>query len=915
MRIDQAGRTRLTRGFWAVTLLLSLMTPLHVAAQGGAAAGLSGLSQSDIQALSEKYRDPNAAQAMPSGLGQTGDRSSMGSAAVNGGYGDPRLGSAQAPRDATQPMDELRVVEAGIGVIVELTQQPDEDEPRRSAPRDDQAPPVKRIYVVPNNQGQINLDAFGRYEVMGYSADEIVARLSVDPRLSNYDISVMLLPADTVSVNRLRPFGSDVFGHENIVGRNINENLVPPPGYVYGPGDSFIVQYYGKTNSVYELTVLRDGRINLPELGPITVAGVTFDDIRDAISQKVSEGLIGVNTSISVGALRSIGVLALGEFASPGPVSVPAGASIIDVIIAAGGLLDTASYRKISIRRGGSLVRSIDLYDVLTSSRNVGDLQVMQEDVVIVHPAGPRISVLGEVRKPALYELDGAPSVEQVVGMAGGLSDNAAGGFSIERLNARGETDLVTGNLRGADGDLRLQRGDVVRVDRALSRRDNAVVLSGHFENPGYREWRQGMTVLDVLPSIREFMPRADLGYLLILRESGPSREIKVLSVDYASVAAGDGGNVTLEARDEIVALPLGEQRTMAMERLLLKVNGADAFRQQPTVTISGAVRFPGVYFYEEGSSVDSLIQKAGGLLESAYEDTAELVRYSVGDDRGRQNVKASFSLADKAERTSLKLMPDDVVNIFSIPNWTEPMFVEVKGEVRFPGRYTITKGERLSDLLERVGGVNEEGYLNGAVFQRERLKEREREELARLRQRLSDDLRAMAVQVEASPDEQEGLMTARRLLQESDGMEPVGRLVIDFDQVADGGSDDVLLSPGDTLVVPPRLETVSVIGEVNMTISHRWRENRTAKEYLELSGGLTQRADNDQVYVVRASGEVRSLDTGWFGTPPDIRPGDTIVVPLDTTAIRPMQLARDITQILSQVAITVAAFNSVGVF
>lgn len=115
--------------------------------------------------------------------------------------------------------------------------------------------------------------------------------------------------------------------------------------------------------------------------------------------------------------------------------------------------------------------------------------------------------------------------------------------------------------------------------------------------------------------------------------------------------------------------------------------------------------------------------------------------------------------------------------------------------------------------------------------------------------------------------------------------------------------------------MVPPKLETVSVIGEVNMTISHRWRENRSAKEYLELSGGLTQRADDDQVYVVRASGEVRSLDTGWFGTPPDIRPGDTIVVPLDTTAIRPMQLARDITQILSQVAITVAAFNSIGVF
>lgn len=894
MRIDQAGRKRLTRGVWAATLLLSLMSPLHVAGQGGAAAGLSGLSQSDIQALSEKYRDPNAAQAMPSGLGQPGNRSSMG---------------AEQTRDATQRMDAPRVVKAGIGVIVELGQQPDGDEPRGG-----KASPVKRIYVVPNNQGQINLDAFGRYEVMGYSADEIVARLSVDPRLSNYDISVKLLPVDTVSVNRLRPFGSDVFGHENIVGRNINENLVPPPGYVYGPGDSFIVQYYGKTNSVYELTVLRDGRLNLPELGPITVAGMTFDDIRDAISQKVSEELIGVNTSISVGALRSIGVLALGEFASPGPLSVPAGASIIDVIIAAGGLLDTASYRKISIRRGGSLVRSIDLYDVLTSSR-VGDLQVMQEDVVIVHPAGPRISVLGEVRKPALYELDGAPSVEQVVDMAGGLSDNAAGGFSIERLNARGETDLVTGNLRGADGGLRLQRGDVVRVDRALSRRDNAVVLSGHFENPGYREWREGTTVLDVLPSIREFMPRADLGYLLILRESGPSREVKVLSVDYASIAAGEGGNVTLEARDEIVALPLGEQRAMAMERLLLKVNGARAFRQQPTVTISGAVRFPGVYFYEEGGSVDSLIQKAGGLLESAYEDTAELVRYSVGDDRGRQNVKASFSLADKAERTSLKLMPDDVVNIFSIPNWTEPMFVEVKGEVRFPGRYTITKGERLSDLLERVGGVTKEGYLNGAVFQRERLKEREREELARLRQRLSDDLRAMAVQVEASRDEQEGLMTARRLLQESEGMEPVGRLVIDFDQVADGGSDDVLLSPGDTLVVPPKLETVSVIGEVNMTISHRWRENRSAKEYLELSGGLTQRADDDQVYVVRASGEVRSLDTGWFGTPPDIRPGDTIVVPLDTTAIRPMQLARDITQILSQVAITVAAFNSIGVF
>lgn len=876
-------------------LSCGLCMVLFVASTGAQSiGGVEGMSDAQIKALAERYGDSSSPSRLPSGL------SSETESTTPMAFTPPNVQSLDAAA-AQRP----RVVEPGSALIVELL-------PSSSRP-DEVGRPEKR-YLVADGNGEVNLAEYGRFKVMGYTETEVASRLSAAPRLATFDINVLLLPSDRSSREQLRPFGAEVFGHRNVTPQATDLNQAPVSDYVYGPGDSLIVQYYGKTNDVYELVVLRDGLINLPDLGPMRVAGMTFDEIKTRVADSVAEGLIGVRASVSAGALRQIGVLVVGEVRRPGVVKVPAGSSVIDVIYAAGGLMDSASYRSLVLRREGASSRSIDLYPFLTRGESSTDLKVRQEDVLVVKAAGPRVSVLGEVRKPAQYEIDQGATVGQVLTLAGGLSDQSSREFVIDRLSSSGEVDVISGSLGDVGHSLSLMRGDVVRFTRALSRKQDAVELSGHFENPGSREWSPGMTLGQLLTDGREFMPRADVHYVLILRERGASRERSVISANFDKIMRGESADVPLQARDEIVALPLDDRRSDTMRKLIERINGEGRYRHQPTVRIEGAVRFPGTYFYEEGQSLDSLITVAGGTLESAMTDQVELVRYVVGKE-GRESRKRQVSLSDAVIPESLQLQPDDIVNVFTVPDWSEPMFVEVRGEVLFPGRYPITKGERLSDLLQRVGGVSETGYLEGAMLQRERLKEREREELRRLRQRLSDDLRSLAVQADATPDEQEGLTTARALLLETEGAEPLGRLVIDFDEVYDGGSDDIVLHDGDTLTVPPKLETVSVIGEVNMTVSHRWRAGHGPDYYLERSGGITTRANESQSYIVRASGEVRALDKGWFGRYPEIKPGDTIVVPLNTDRIRPIQLARDITQILSQIAITVAAFNSVGVF
>jgi protein involved in polysaccharide export with SLBB domain len=264
-----------------------------------------------------------------------------------------------------------------------------------------------------------------------------------------------------------------------------------------------------------------------------------------------------------------------------------------------------------------------------------------------------------------------------------------------------------------------------------------------------------------------------------------------------------------------------------------------------------------------------------------------------------------------------IALQPYDALNIKEVPQWHELETVVIEGEVRFPGTYPIQRGETLRMLLDRAGGLSDLAFPKGAVFTREELRKREQQQLDRLSERLRRDLAVLALQgAQTGAANVQTLSIGEGLLAELEGSKAVGRLVIDLEEVlaaAPGGQQDISLKNGDRLLVPKQNQEVTVIGEVQNATSHRFVSDLSRDDYVGLSGGFTNQADEDRVYVVRANGGVVAASgSAWFSkTSAEIQPGDTVVVPLDAGKMRPLPLWTAVTTIIYNLAVAVAAVNS----
>ncbi len=318
---------------------------------------------------------------------------------------------------------------------------------------------------------------------------------------------------------------------------------------------------------------------------------------------------------------------------------------------------------------------------------------------------------------------------------------------------------------------------------------------------------------------------------------------------------------------------------------------------------------------------VSDLIRSGGGLQDAAYGSKAELTRYRLeGEVRKTQLVEVDLGaiLAGDAS-ADLLLQPFDFLNVKEIPEWSEQEKVTLLGEVRFPGIYPIQRGETLRSVVSRAGGLTSLAFTEGTVFTRVELLEREQQQVDKLAERLQSDLAATALQAAAANQGQAGqaLAVGQSLLNQLKTTKSVGRLVIDLDAVLaapTGSTIDVVMREGDRLIVPKQKQEVTVIGEVQTNTSHFYRDNLSRDDYIGLSGGLTRKADRGRIYVVRANGSVVSSESsGWFRRSSQVamKPGDTVVVPLDTERMPALPLWQAVTQILYNLAISAAAVNS----
>jgi len=778
-----------------------------------------------------------------------------------------------------------------------------------------------------NRFGVLELPGLPAIPVAGLTAFEATKRLGADPDLGDYAVRLTLLRLLPTGQEALKPFGYDLFEGVPSTFAPVSDIQVPMD-YIVGPGDTLEIQLYGNEPSEYELTVQRDGRVNFPKLGPIMVSGMTFDEAREAIEQRVAKQLIGAHVSVTMGDLRSIRVFVLGEAKKPGSYTVSGLSTMTNALFVSGGVKKIGSLRNIELKRNGRLVTTLDLYDLLLHGDTSGDKQLLPGDVIFIPPIGDTVSVDGAVRRPAIYELKSEKTVAQAIEIAGGLTPDADAKLGqLERilpskLREMHNIDLTAATSRNTE----LDNGDKLKIPVIRPTLENSVELTGYVFRPGQFQYHEGLRLSDVLGSFDELRPNADPHYIMIRREVPPEERVEVVSADLkrALAARGSAADPELRPRDKIFVFNLSASRVRILEPVIQTLElQATPDRPEQIVSIDGRVKAPGRYPLEPAMHVSDLIRAGGSLEDAAYRGQAELTRYVVVDGDARQTELIPVNLAAiwRGEPAAdLQLKPYDILVIKPIPMWMEPGTIELAGELRFPGKYPIHQGETLHDVLLRAGGFTDIAFPEGAVFIREELKKREKDQLELLANRLQSDLAALSLEGVASSAAVSGsgggagasqaLIIGQQLLGQLRETKPVGRLVIDAEGILKGrpgGVDDVVVKDGDKLIIPKQTQEITVLGEVQSPTSHVFTPGLTRNDYIAKSGGTTQKADRKRIYIVRANGNVISGGrTGWFRRTQsvEIRPGDTIVVPLDTERINLLPFWQAITTIIYNLAV-----------
>jgi polysaccharide biosynthesis/export protein len=777
------------------------------------------------------------------------------------------------------------------------------------------------------------LDAFGALQLPGYAPivlagldeEQATRRLSAVNALLKLDVKVGKLPVRKFGVAGLKPFGYELFKDSTSTFAPVTDVPVPAD-YIVGPGDRLNVQLFGNQNRSLRLVVGRDGRINFPELGPISVGGRSFERVASDLEQRVERQMIGVRASVSMGETRSIRVFVMGEANRPGSYTVSGLSTISSALYAAGGIKTIGSLRDIQLKRQGAVVRRFDLYDLLLRGDTSDDTKLMPGDVIFIPPISATVAVDGEVQRPAIYEIKGTTSVADIVELAGGLTREAdPSRAALVRVNDQRRRVVVDVPLDSATGRTELlRRGDSLRILRLRPTLDQGVTVEGHVFRPGEVAWHEGMRLTDVIGSVDELRPNADLNYILVRRELPPDRRVVMVSADLAAALRSPESprNIELKPRDRILVFDSESGRSQVLQPLLDEMRRQSRIDQpSEVVRIDGRVKARGEYPLEPGMRVSDLLRAGGGLQDAAYGANAELTRYRLdGDERKTQLIDIDLAAILKNDDSAdVLLQPFDFLNVKEVPEWSEQEEVTLLGEVRFPGIYPIQRGETLHSVLDRAGGLTKLAFPEGSVFTRRELKEREQHQLNRLAERLQSDLATTALQAAAANQGQAGqaLSVGQSLLNQLKATEAVGRLVIDVNRVIEspvGSENDVTLREGDLLIIPKIKQEVTVIGEVQNSTSHFYRDNLTRDDYVGLSGGITRKADRGRIYVVRADGSVVSSEgAGWFRRSGQVamRPGDTIVVPLDTERMPALPLWQAVTSILYNLAIAAAAVNS----
>ncbi len=663
---------------------------------------------------------------------------------------------------------------------------------------------------------------------------------------------------DFEEVEKIDPV-NQIFGHNIFTNPNLtfepSMNIATPIDYRLGPGDEVIIDVWGASETTIRQTISPEGSILVNNLGPVYLNGKTVKEANEFLKQefaRIYSGMTGdipsTQVKLTVGETRTIQVNVMGEVVVPGTYTLSSFATVFHALYRAGGVNKIGSLRNIKVVRNGTVIASLDVYDFIMKGKMQDDVRLQDADVIIVDPYMSLVQILGKVKRPMYYELKTEETMDKLLAYAGGFTGDAY--KKAVRLIRKSGREHQIYNVDDVDyATFRMDDGDLVSVDSVLPRFENRVEIRGAVYRSGLYQLNGNVsTVKQLITKAEGVRGDAFLNRAIIDREHDDLSH-EIIRVDVKGVLSGAVEDIPLQKND------------------VLYIPSIHDLKEEATLTIHGEIANPGTYLYSDNMTIEDLVLQAGGLLEAAATTKVEVARRvknpksesftTVVGENFTFDLKDGLLVGQGSE--DFYLEPFDEVYVRRSPAYHQQQNVIVQGEVLFSGSYALTKkNERLSDLINKAGGITPDAYVRGARL---------------IRKMTDEEIRRKEDMLRVANMGEDSISIDRLDLQDTYS---VG-INLDMALKHPGSDYDMVLREGDLLVVPEYVNTVKINGAVMYPNTVSYKKGESLSYYINQAGGFGNNARKRRAYVIYMNGTVSRLKSG---NSKGIEPGCEIIVP-----------------------------------
>jgi protein involved in polysaccharide export with SLBB domain len=691
--------------------------------------------------------------------------------------------------------------------------------------------PKKRITVPKNNDGR---------DVDSSQFDKIDYKKELKPKTMSSLI-----------------FGGDLFNNDNITFEP-NLRIATPKNYTIGPDDEVVVDVFGYQEVNQKLTVSTEGNISIPFVGLINVSGLTVDQATQRIKQRmIKSGYSSIGSGqsqlqISIGKIRSIKIIVIGEAKKVGTYTLSSLSSLFSALYAAGGPNENGSLRSIELIRNNKTIETFDAYQFLLHANQSSDVRLMDRDVIRIPIAKNQVTLTGEIKKPAIFELKKGEKLTDILEYAGGFTANAYTA-TINIVQTTDKEKMIRDVDKSAISIYEPQNGDIIEVGKILDKFSNKISIKGAVYRPGNFQLSQGITLSQLIKKAEGLKDDAfkQRGVIIRLNEDYTK---EVISFNPINIVTNAQQDIELKKNDEVI------------------IGNTSEFKEDIKLTIEGQVRKPGLYQFYDSISLKDLIFTAGGFTEASSIERIEIARRIDLDKVDSKTTQIAEVIKINSEKdldikgNDIKLKPWDVVNVRTKPGYKNQIKVKIEGEVLYPGIYVLSsKSDKVSDLLKRCGGLTNQAFAKAVSITRINktniIKDTSDALFKKLRQQTRDSSSNFA----------------------SDYTNPTLKIGLDIEKLMQDSlsTENVFLQEDDVINVPKYKREIKISGEILFPTEVVFIEGKKLDYYIDRAGGFTDDAQKRKVYVIKPNGvAAKTKHFLFFKKYPKVEEGSEILVP-----------------------------------